>query len=172
MKRRMATAGVYHIAQGWVFLAASGGGITRLVPPRRARRAALAAAGWAGPLDGGPALRRLARKIERYYAGRAVRFTEAVDLSGVGAFGRAVLRATRAIPRGQVRTYGEIAYAIGRPGAARAVGQALHRNPVPLLVPCHRVIAAGGRLGGFGAGIQEKRRLLCLEGAWPPRRES
>jgi methylated-DNA-[protein]-cysteine S-methyltransferase len=78
-----------------------------------------------------------------------------------------VLRATRAIPRGAVRTYGEVARRVGRPRAARAVGQALHRNPVPLLVPCHRVIGAGGRLVGFGSGIGEKQRLLRLEGAWP-----
>jgi methylated-DNA-[protein]-cysteine S-methyltransferase len=161
------TAGLYRIAQGWIFLAASEQGVARVVLPRASREAALAAAGWKGPLSDTPGLRRLARKIARYYEGAQVRFSEPVDLGRIGPFGRAVLRATRAIPRGAVRTYGEVARRVGRPRAARAVGQALHRNPVPLLVPCHRVIGAGGRLVGFGSGIGEKQRLLRLEGAWP-----
>jgi methylated-DNA-[protein]-cysteine S-methyltransferase len=165
------TAGVYEIAQGWVFLAASEKGVARVVLPRPSRREALVAARWAGPVNDTPLLRGLAHKIERYYAGHAVRFTERVDLGAVGEFTRAALEATAAIPRGEVRTYGEVARAIGRPGAARAVGQALHRNPVPLLVPCHRVIGSDGRLVGFGSGIGEKRRLLGLEGARPPQRK-
>jgi methylated-DNA-[protein]-cysteine S-methyltransferase len=157
------TAGVYHIAQGWVFLAASEQGITRVVLPRRTRAQALAEAGWSGPVRDGAGLRALARKIERYYMGYAVQFTEVVDLGGLTPFTRAVLQATGAIPRGQVRSYGEVARLIGRPGAARAVGQALHRNPVPLVVACHRVIGSDGCLVGFGSGLGEKRRLLRLE---------
>lgn len=92
------------------------------------------------------------------------------DLAGVPLdvggtpFQRAVWGAARAIPHGRTRTYGEIAAAVGRPGAARAVGQALGANPVPLLVPCHRVVAAGGGLGGFTGGLDLKARLLALEG--------
>jgi len=90
-----------------------------------------------------------------------------VDLSGLSDFTRAVLAEVRRIPPGQTRSYGEVAAALGRPRAARAVGQALARNPVPLLVPCHRVVSRQGRLGGFtapgGAGL--KRRLLELERA-------
>jgi AraC family transcriptional regulator of adaptative response/methylated-DNA-[protein]-cysteine methyltransferase len=89
--------------------------------------------------------------------------TVPVDPGGT-PFQRAVWAATRAIPRGETRTYQEIATAVGRPGAARAVGQALGANPVPLLVPCHRVLATGGGLGGFTGGIGLKARLLALEG--------
>ncbi|NOZ01465.1 MAG: MGMT family protein [Deltaproteobacteria bacterium] len=89
-----------------------------------------------------------------------------VDLGGMGAFSRDALEAARTIPWGATTTYGELAALIGRPGAARAVGQAMARNPVPLVVPCHRVLASGGRLRGFSApgGIAVKQRLLGMEG--------
>src|SRR5206468_215087 len=91
----------------------------------------------------------------------------ALDLGAATSFERAVFDATRAIPPGRTRTYGEVARAIGRPGAARAVGAALGRNPVPVVVPCHRVVGARGALVGFSAegGVELKRRLLELEGA-------
>jgi methylated-DNA-[protein]-cysteine S-methyltransferase len=90
-----------------------------------------------------------------------------LDQGGVPEFDRRVYELTRAIPRGETRTYGEIAAALGDPGAARAVGQALGRNPFPIVVPCHRVLAAAGRPGGFSAhgGVATKRRLLAIEGA-------
>jgi methylated-DNA-[protein]-cysteine S-methyltransferase len=87
-----------------------------------------------------------------------------VDVGGT-PFQLAVWRAAREIPYGRTVTYGELAARIGRPGAARAVGQALGANPVPLLVPCHRVVAAGGGLGGFTGGLDLKARLLALEAA-------
>ncbi|RME94929.1 MAG: methylated-DNA--[protein]-cysteine S-methyltransferase [Verrucomicrobia bacterium] len=82
-------------------------------------------------------------------------------------FQRAVWEALRRIPPGRTCTYGGLAARIGRPRAARAVGQACGANPWPVLVPCHRVLAADGRLGGFSAGLEWKRRLLEAEGAWP-----
>lgn len=94
-----------------------------------------------------------------------------IDLGVSGPFERAVYEATRRLGPGQTSTYGELAQAIGQPDAARAVGVALGRNPWPLVVPCHRVLAAGGRLGGFSApgGSETKRRLLTLEAALAPR---
>lgn len=91
----------------------------------------------------------------------------AVDLSDVTPFFRQIYEATREIPPGQTRTYGEIAKAVGQPTAAQEVGQAMAKNPVPILVPCHRVSAAGGKLGGFSApgGPATKAKLLALEGA-------
>lgn len=89
-----------------------------------------------------------------------------VDWRGVPEFDRAVLTAVRAIPPGDAWTYGEVAAAIGKPGAARAVGGALGRNRVPVIIPCHRVVAAGG-LGGFGFGPDAKRALLAAEGYAP-----
>ena len=99
----------------------------------------------------------------QYLAGRRRRFTVPVDLSGVPAFQRRVLQALRRVPYGRTITYGQLAARAGRPRAARAVGQAMAHNPVPLIVPCHRVVASGGGLGGFGGGLALKRRLLALE---------
>jgi methylated-DNA-[protein]-cysteine S-methyltransferase len=97
-----------------------------------------------------------------------------LDLEDVSPFDCRVYEIARRIPRGQTMTYGEIAAAIGEPGLARAVGQALGRNPVPPIVPCHRVIAAHGAIGGFSAhgGAASKHRLLEIEGvriAYTPR---
>lgn len=91
----------------------------------------------------------------------------ALDMSRTPAFNARVYETTRAIAPGQTRTYGEIARAIGDPGAARAVGQALGHNPLPIVIPCHRVLAAGHRPGGFSAHgqVATKRRLLEIEGA-------
>ena len=91
----------------------------------------------------------------------------ALDQSASPLFNRRVYAITRAIPPGRTLTYGEVAAQLGEPGAAQAVGRALGDNPIPLIVPCHRVLAAGGRLHGFSApgGIETKRRLLEIEGA-------
>jgi methylated-DNA-[protein]-cysteine S-methyltransferase len=91
----------------------------------------------------------------------------ALDLQGTD-FQRAVWRALLEIPFGEVRTYGELAGALGQPGAARAVGAANGKNPVAVLVPCHRVVAARGRLGGYSGGLELKRKLLAHEAAHGP----
>jgi methylated-DNA-[protein]-cysteine S-methyltransferase len=94
----------------------------------------------------------------------------ALDMERVPEFNRRVYAAARAIPHGEKLTYGEVAERIGERGAAQAVGQALGRNPFPIVVPCHRVLAARGGLGGFSApgGVATKRRLLAIEGAGAP----
>lgn len=113
----------------------------------------------------------LQARLREYFAGKPVRFSSPLDLSVVTAFQRKVLTACAAIGYGQVMTYGELAHRIGRPQAARAVGHALGRNPVPLLIPCHRVIGSDGGLRGFSAeqGLALKRKLLELEGCLPGR---
>lgn len=90
-----------------------------------------------------------------------------LDLTGVAEFEQRVYAAARRVPPGDTVTYGELADRLGDPGAARAVGRALGRNPVPIVVPCHRVLAAGGRTGGFSApgGVSTKMRMLAIEGA-------
>ena len=90
----------------------------------------------------------------------------AIDLDGVGLFARRVYEAARQIPAGETRTYGDLAQALNLPGAARAVGQALGRNPIAIIIPCHRVLAAGGKPGGFSAhgGRATKAKLLAIEG--------
>jgi methylated-DNA-[protein]-cysteine S-methyltransferase len=106
-------------------------------------------------------------RIEAYLRGERTTLDLSVDLDALTQFQRQVLEATAQVPRGSVATYGEIAQRIGSPKAARAVGQALGRNPVPIVIPCHRVIAADGSLGGYsgGGGLRSKAALLQLEGA-------
>ncbi len=112
-----------------------------------------------------PAILTLSAQLQAFLSGETLTFSlEHVALETCPPFQARVLRAEHAIPRGQVSTYGRIAAHLGVPGGARAVGNALARNPFPLLVPCHRAIAADGRLGGFQGGLAMKRRLLEMEG--------
>lgn len=104
-----------------------------------------------------------ARALKAALAGKHPRAWPPLDLSAGTGFQQEVWQALRRIPCGQTRTYGEIAAAIGRPRAVRAAGQACGANPVPVLVPCHRVLGAHGRLGGFSGGLQWKRLLLERE---------
>jgi methylated-DNA-[protein]-cysteine S-methyltransferase len=102
-------------------------------------------------------------QLRAYFAGELTEFDVPLSVPGGSAFERAVWAAMREIPYGQMRTYGEIAAQTGDPGGARAVGVACNRNPLPLVVPCHRVVGAGGKLVGFGGGLPRKRFLLELE---------
>jgi len=106
----------------------------------------------------------LQSRLVRYLDGERVAFDDGIDLSALTGFRREVLEAARNIPYGEVRSYGWLAQQVGRPRAARAVGQALARNPVPIVVPCHRVVGSDGSLTGFGGGLELKRRLLEIEG--------
>ena len=106
----------------------------------------------------------LADEISRYFNGQQVRFTVPADLGDLPAFHRLALRRVRRIPYGSVRSYSWVARRCGNPKAARAVGAAMSRNPVPILIPCHRVVGTRGDLVGFGGGLALKRRLLSLEG--------
>lgn len=108
----------------------------------------------------------LAADLRRYFAGERMDFSRyEVDFTEYTPFERTVLRATQSIPYGETRTYGEIAAKIGKSDAARAVGQALGKNRTCILVPCHRVVAANGGLGGFTGGLHWKKDLLALEGS-------
>ncbi len=101
--------------------------------------------------------------LKAILAGRQPNKFPPLDLAGT-AFQKSVWHALRKIPVGRTKSYGEIAQAIGRPKAVRAVGGACGANPVPVLVPCHRVLAANGKIGGFSGGLERKRRLLAREG--------
>ena len=105
-----------------------------------------------------------AAALKAVLAGRAVKTLPPLDWSGKTEFQKSVWRALRKIRRGQTKSYGEIARAIGKPNAVRAVGGACGANPVPVLVPCHRVLAANKKLGGFSGGLDWKRELLAREG--------
>jgi methylated-DNA-[protein]-cysteine S-methyltransferase len=103
-------------------------------------------------------------ELEEYFAGQRRAFTFSLDLRGTD-FQLACWRALLAIPYGETRSYADIARAVGKPNAFRAVGMANNRNPIAIVVPCHRVIASDGTLCGYGGGLDVKRKLLELEGA-------
>jgi len=151
---------------GWVCAVSRGGRLTKTCLPAPTRRAALAACGVGeDAMRGDSLLAALAADLRRYFAGGRVDLGRyPVDLAGIPPFQGRALLAARRIPYGQVRTYGWVAARAGRPRAARAAGGAMSRNPLPLVIPCHRVVAAGARLGGFGGGLNIKRALLGLEG--------
>ena len=111
-----------------------------------------------------PRLDELRGQLEDYFAGRRRHFRARVDWALVGPFARRVLKATAAIPYGGWLSYGEVAAEAGSPLGARAAGNALGSNPIALVIPCHRVLASGGAIGGYGGGIERKRFLLELEG--------
>ena len=106
------------------------------------------------------------RAMDRYFAGKRLDFDVRVDLSDVSGFSRKVLRETARIPAGKVLTYTEVAARAGNARASRAAGNALHNNPIAIVVPCHRVLRSDGSLGGYGGGLPVKEWLLEHEGAW------
>jgi methylated-DNA-[protein]-cysteine S-methyltransferase len=105
------------------------------------------------------------RQLDEYFEGKRQRFDLAVDLALQADFNRRVLRELARVPFGEVVTYGELAARAARPRAARAVGTVMNRNPLPIVLPCHRVIGANGKLVGYGGGLDRKESLLRLEGA-------
>lgn len=113
---------------------------------------------------------RALAELRAYFAGELTDFTVPVAVLRGSEFERAVWREMTRIPYGETLTYGEVAKAVGDPGAARAVGVACNRNPVPVIVPCHRIVGAGGKLVGFGGGLPRKVTLLELEAAGALRR--
>jgi methylated-DNA-[protein]-cysteine S-methyltransferase len=153
---------------GWVGLAWGEGGLLETTLPQPSRPAALdrLRAGWPDAEPAEPTqIAALVGTLRRYAQGEGVTFEVCLDGSRLTPFQRRVYRLTQAIPRGTTRTYADLARQAGSPGAARAVGQCMARNPWPILVPCHRVVGSGGQLTGFGGGLAMKRRLLEMEGA-------
>ena len=147
---------VFDTPFGQMALAEEGGALTRLFLPGEAipRIASRET----------PLLTRGRGEILAYLRGE--RRTFDLPLAPAGTpFQRAVWAELRRIPYGETRSYAQIAAGIGKPGAARAVGQANHRNPLPVFIPCHRVIGASGKLSGYGGGLELKQKLLELEGA-------
>lgn len=157
---------------GWFGLAWSAAGITRVYLPGltpeslRERLASFGAEDAQGPAF----VEEAVRLVEAYARGEHVSFaTLPLDLDGVNDFNRRAYEDIRAIGWGETTTYGEIARRLGDVGLSRAVGQAMGSNPIPLIVPCHRVLASGGKTGGFSApgGAVAKMRMLALEGVDP-----
>jgi methylated-DNA-[protein]-cysteine S-methyltransferase len=151
---------------GWVGMVISPRGIVKLSLPQPDEKSALAELAL-GPEAVRVSFERfdeLVSRLREYFKGKPVDFDDKLDTSEGTAFQRSVWSACRSIPYGQTRTYAWIAEQIGKPGASRAVGNALGKNPVPIIVPCHRVLASDGGLGGFKGGLPAKKHLLKLEG--------
>jgi methylated-DNA-[protein]-cysteine S-methyltransferase len=115
------------------------------------------------PTGTDPLLTETAEQLKAYFAGELQEFTVPLSVRGGSDFERAVWAQLRRIPYGEMQTYGDVAKVVGDAGAARAVGVACNRNPLAIVVPCHRVVGAGGKMVGFGGGIPTKRHLLELE---------
>ena len=150
---------------GWVAMGIEDGAICAATLPTTRTRALETIAGWqteeqADDAEAAPFIDLVQRAAE----GEDVHVNGHVRFARGTAFQRAVWQALLDIPRGATMTYAEVAARVGRPGAARAVGQAVGHNPVPLLIPCHRVVGSNGGLGGFGGGLPMKRTLLHQEG--------
>ena len=158
---------VCQVGWGWIGLAWSEQGLVKVTLPQptetETRRQLPRASGSLQP--SGLDVAAFVDKLRRYFSGEAVGFDEPLDPEVGTAFQKRVWTLTRAIPRGTTRTYGELALEAGSPGAARAVGQAMARNPWPIVVPCHRVVGHAGGLTGFGGGLGMKERMLLMEGA-------
>jgi O-6-methylguanine DNA methyltransferase len=162
------TAVSIHTADGVFTAFFSDRGLTRLAFPRRCAcpsRPALSATHGAATRD--PRLVLTAQALRQALAGTSPKVMPPLHPLAGTAFQQKVWKALLAIPLGETRTYAQIAAAIGHPGAARAVGQACGANPIPVLIPCHRVLASQGGLGGFSAGLDWKKRLLSREKALP-----
>jgi methylated-DNA-[protein]-cysteine S-methyltransferase len=159
---------------GWFGLLIDGERVRRLTMGHPSAAAARAVAdAWSGPSEPfPPEPEPLVQRLQDYAAGQIDDFHDVeVDTSYLTPLGQRVFKHCRRIPYGQTASYGELAKKAGRSGAARAIGNFMASNRTPLLVPCHRVVASGGRLGGFTApgGVSFKERLLAIEAAAAPR---
>ena len=155
---------------GWVGLAGWAAGLRRIVLPQPTPEAALRLLkqGLPGAIADPSPFGDLPHRLKRYFEGEPISFAEELDLADATPFRRAVWLATRLIPYGETRSYGWLAQHIGKPRALRAVGQALAKNPLSIVVPCHRVVGKDGSLRGFGGGLEMKRHLLELEASCKP----
>jgi len=150
---------------GWLGLMRSPRGIVKTTLPQSSQKMAVdLLTGELAQAELSPAhFMSLSDELQSYFNGKRTQFSCKLDLTGATPFFKRVLEITRSIPYGEVRSYSWIAGQAGKPLAARAVGQAMARNPVPIIVPCHRVVASDGSLGGFGGGLEMKTWLLELE---------
>ncbi len=156
---------IFSTGVGWIAILGSERGLVRVTLPRHSAQEAFKLLGeMAKSATLSPErFSDIAKHLKAYFDGYKVLFPDELDLSGATPFQRVVWQMTRLIPYGETRSYGWLAKKIGKPGALRAVGQALGRNPLPIITPCHRVIGSDGKLGGFSDGVEMKRRLLHLE---------
>lgn len=155
----------FNTIMGWVGVLGSSEGIRRTTLPQPSAQDTQRLLG--KPVDyAEPApnlFQDLIERFQAYFNGDKIDFPDKLDLSGATTFQRQVWEVTKLIPHGDTRSYKWVAEQMGKSGASRAVGQTLAKNPLPILIPCHRVVNIDGRLGGFSGGLEMKRRLLNLE---------
>ena len=158
---------VFKTKKGWIGVLGTKAGLQAVTLPQTTRQQAVDALGKRVKQAeiSTELFKGLERRLQDYYSGKKTTFVETLYFSEAPTFQKHVWEAARLIPCGETRSYGWIAKQIGKPKAARAVGQALGKNPFLVIVPCHRVIAGDGTLGGFGGGLEMKRVLLELEKA-------
>ncbi len=170
---------VFKTPFGWAGVEASTRGVSRIILPKKEKKTVeaemlrgkgpcscqrLAGLRQNTPDIFDPAiLKKAVMLLQSYFTGERISFDIPVDTRYYTPFQQAVWRATASIPYGETRSYGWVAKEIGNPKSMRAVGQALGANPVPVIIPCHRVLRSSGALGGFGSGLPMKRKLLALE---------
>ncbi len=156
---------VFNTDMGWMAIVGSGRGLVSISLPNNSAEEAYYSIGedikyaTSSPYR----FKDLIKRLKAYFSGYKVLFPDDLDLSAVTQFQREVWQAGRLIPYGETRSYSWLAEKVGKPGAARAVGQALGKNRLPIIIPCHRVISSNGSLGGFSGGLDMKKRLLHLE---------
>jgi methylated-DNA-[protein]-cysteine S-methyltransferase len=156
----------FNTDMGWVGILASAKGLRCVTLPQRSAQEGRQLLGKMDDATWAPHLfDDLVQRFRLYFSGHRVTFPDELDFSGAAPFHRRAWEQTRLIPYGETRSYAWVAEQVGRPGAARAVGQAMASNPWPIIIPCHRVITSDGRLGGFGGGLEMKKQLLSLEAA-------
>ena len=160
---------VFNISQGWIGCLSSQLGLKKTTLPQSSpQRAIEMLDGTAEQAIWSPdSFVDIIPLLTMYFSGKRLEFSCALDYGQTTLFQRSVWEAIRSIPYGETRSYGWVANRIGKPAAVRAVGQALGKNPLPIIVPCHRVVASDGGLCGFGGGLEMKRNLLRLEGIIP-----
>ena len=156
---------VFKTTLGWIGIVASQAGLLAVTLPQNTRQQVIDSLGDQVKQAAftPQAFCDLEQRFQQYYSGKKTIFTDELDYSHATAFQKQVWEVARIIPYGETRSYGWVAQQIGKPRAARAVGQALGKNPFLIIVPCHRVVASDGTLGGFGGGLEMKEKLLKLE---------
>jgi methylated-DNA-[protein]-cysteine S-methyltransferase len=153
---------------GWMGIVGSLHGLRDVILPRESKEAVLSQVkrrDYSVETCDSCSFGDLPQRLRHYFAGELVHFPDKVDFDRASRFQQSVWQVARSIPYGETRSYGWVAAQMGLPKAARAVGQALGRNPLPIVIPCHRVISSNGGLGGFSAGLEMKRYFLNLEKA-------
>ena len=157
---------IFETSWGWMSVSETARGIDSVILPKRSKQAVLSALNGQARLLGEDSLRLDAarQQLEDYLSGVRQHFDLPLDFCRGTAFQRQVWRVLQRVPFGKLRSYQWVAARVGGPGYARAVGNAVGANPLPLIVPCHRIVAQDASLGGFSGGLRTKRKLLLLEG--------